>query len=353
MERPWTPPDQQGVFDVGRTTLYFRDVREKALVVDVWYPATVEEDDVLSVYEPTNISGRSYQDASLDLRYGAHPLVAFSHGYISTRFQSFYLMEHLASHGFVVLSVDHNFNTLFDLNPDKDVSMMLERPDDVRYAVDRLVELSNQPGLLQGALRDDTYAAMGHSFGAVTVMRLGGAAVDWDALHQHCGAGKGNGRVCQVLRELTDEEASQVGEADPRVVTTVPMSPGLWYAFGTEGEGLADLKEPFVLAGDVDTILSWPGEAEPSWKAMGGPKRLALFEDVGHYGFSFLCEVLPNFQPECEGPAGGWAALSWVHDRSQTLVAAHLGLTMMDDERYEPWLVPDDSWQGITMESVP
>ena len=352
-ERPWVPPDEPGAFEVGRTTLYFRDVRDKPLVVDVWYPAIVSDDDVRSIYEPTNYRGRSFQDAELDLRYGAHPLVAFSHGYVSIRFQSFYLMEHLASHGFVVLSVDHNSNTLFDLNPDNDVAMMLERPDDVRYAVDKVQELANQPGLLTGALDGENYAAMGHSFGAVTVLRLGGAVVDWDALSQYCEDGQGNGRVCQVLRSLDPSELADVGEADARVSTTLPLSPGLWYAFGAEGEGLSSVVEPFVLTGDVDTILSWSGEAEPTWQALSGPKRLALFEDVGHYGFSFLCEVLPNFQPECEGPAGGWADLDWVHDRSQTLVAAHLGLTMMKDERYRPWLIQDDSWEGITMESVP
>jgi len=145
------------------------------------------------------------------------------------------------------------------------------------------------------------------------------------------------------------------GEVDPRVVTTVPMSPGLWYAFGENGVGTSQLQNPFVLAGELDNILGWKREAKPTWEAMAGPKRLALFNTVGHYGFSFLCEILPNIQPECVGPEGGWAELSWVHERSQTLVMAHLGLIMLHDERYAPWLeeTEDVEWNDITMEFIP
>ena len=203
--------------------------------------ADVDGDDVLATYDPTNITGLSYRDPRLDLTHGPHPVVAFSHGYISIRFQSFYMMEHLASHGFVVISPDHPTNTLFDLDQTNDVNMMLERPDDVRYSVDHLFSLSKEEGRFKDGLLTDEYAAMGHSFGAVTVMRLGGGVVDWQALDAHCESGKGNGRVCEVLREI-DGEVGDHGELDERVRTTVPMSPGIWYAFGENGLGLESLQ---------------------------------------------------------------------------------------------------------------
>ena len=353
--RPWLPPDVPGAFDVGRTTLYFEDSRGKSLVADVWYPAAVVEGERLSVYQPTQYTGLSYQDAAVDLTYGPHPLVAFSHGYISIRFQSFYLMEHLASHGFVVVAPDHNFNTLFDLNPEMDVPMMLERPDDVRFTVDHILALADQPGRFQGALRGGHYAALGHSFGAVTTMQLGGGVVDWSGLTAHCAAGGGNGRVCEVLSEVSGYALESYGTTDSRVQTTVPMSPGLWYAFGQDGQGLESMADPFVLAGALDDVLDWEQEGRPAWEAMSGPKRLALFEDVGHYGFSFLCDALPDFRPECAGVVDGWADLPWVHRRSETLVMAHLGAAMYEDERYLPWLMPQDSelWEGVSIESVP
>jgi len=331
-------PDSKGPYDVGLSTMYFKDPHGKSLVADIWYPAALSGNEAIAEYAPLNITGTAYRNPSVDLSAGPHPLVAFSHGYISIRFQSFYMMEHLASHGFIVVAPDHPHNTLFDADPDHDVQMMLERPGDVIYSVDQILALNDAPGLFAGAIRDDTYAAIGHSFGAVTVMRMGGATVDWSTLETYCSQGLGNGRVCEALREIGNTDQDSLLEVDTRIVTTVPMSPGLWYAFGTEGSGLASLQNPLVLAGEKDDILSWNGEGSPTWEAMSGPKQLALFHDVGHYGFSFLCDVLTTFRPECAGPKEGWEDLEWVHSRSQTLVTAHLQVFMNQETRAQPWL---------------
>ncbi len=341
--RPWSPPNQPGPFDVGVTTLRFTDPRGKELVADVWYPAEISDEDTLATYEYTVISGISYDTPKVDLRAGAHPLVAFSHGYISIRYQSFFLMEHLASHGFMVIAADHPTNTLFDVDENNNTRMMLERPDDIRYSVDHLQHLSSQPGLFEQALRDDTYAAMGHSFGAVTAMWLGGADVDWATLEHYCAAGIGNGQVCSLIHTVADIDDGSHGGPDSRVRTTIPLSPGFWYAFGDEGAGLAAIASPFVLAGTRDDILSWPDEAEPTWDAMAAPKRLARFDNAGHYGFSMLCDLIPGFRDECAGPDGGWESLPWIQDRSQTLIMAHLGTTLLGDSRYEPWLTPEQA----------
>ena len=336
--RPFVTPDQRGPYEVGLSTMYFKDANGKSLVADIWYPALLSEQEPLAAYEPLNVTGTAYRNPAVDLRSGPHPLIAFSHGYISIRFQSFYMMEHLASHGFIIVAPDHPHNTLFDSNPDLDVQMMLERPGDVTATVDHLLTLNDTPGPFHNTVRSDAYAAIGHSFGAVTVMRMGGAPVDWDTLSTYCEQGIGNGRVCEALSEIGDSDQGTMEEADDRIVTTVPMSPGLWYAFGNEGAGLASLNNPLVLAGEKDDILSWDNEAAPVWEAMSSPKRLALFHDVGHYGFSFLCDILPTFRPECAGPDDGWEELEWVHSRSQTIVTAHLQMVMNQEVRAEPWL---------------
>ena len=353
--RPWIEPDQPGPFDVGVTTLNFVDPRGKELVAEVWYPAQVSDEDALATYQYTTLSGRAYQDPPVDLRYGPHPLVAFSHGYISIRFQSFYLTEHLASHGYVVIATDHPTNTLFDVDESNNTLMMLERPDDIRYSVDYLSQLSQLPGHFYGSLEDDSYAVIGHSFGAVTAMWLGGGEVDWETLTDYCDQGTGNGRVCDLVHTVPETDDGTNGGPDPRVRATVPMSPGLWYAFGPEGSGLEAVVEPFVVAGARDDVLSWSNEAQPSWEAMAPPKRLALFEEAGHYGFSAFCDIIPGFRDECGGVEDGWEDLPWIQDRSQTLVLAHLGLTMLDDERYTSWLNADEpsDVDRLSMESYP
>ena len=239
VERPWGAPDAQGPFEVGVTTLRFQDERGKDLVADVWYPAQTSSDDALATYEYTVITGRSYQDPPVDLRFGAHPLVAFSHGYISIRYQSYYLMEHLASHGFIVIATDHPTNTLFDLDESNNTRMMLERPDDIRYSVDHLQVLAQGDGRFSNALRDDHYAVIGHSFGAVTAMWLGGGQVDWEVLASYCAQGIGNGQVCGLVNTVDAIDDGSHGGRDPRVNATIPLSPGLWYAFGDSGAGVS------------------------------------------------------------------------------------------------------------------
>ena len=342
LPRPWAPPDETGPFGVGLTTLQFVDPRGKALVADVWYPARLSETDRIARYQYTQISGIAHDEPALERAYGPHPLVAFSHGYISLRFQSYVMMEHLASHGFVVVATDHPTNTIWDLDPDNDPLMMLERPDDIRYSIDHVFALAQAPGLLEGAVATDQYAAVGHSFGSVTALVLGGATVDFGGLQRSCDAGIGNGRVCALVDEARALDDGRHGGPDPRVVATVPMSPGIWYAFGPDGRGLAPVINPLVLAGTRDAVLAWEKEGAPVWHALTPPKILGKFTQAGHYGFSVLCDILPGLQEECAGPDGGWEDLRWVLERSQTLVVAHLGLIMRGDPRYAPWLAANE-----------
>ena len=242
-----------------------------------------------------------------------------------------------------------------DLDPSNDPLMMLERPDDIRYSVDHVYALSQEPGLLEGALESDDYAALGHSFGSVTAMLLGGGQFDWAALRGYCDDGIGNGRVCALVDEARMLDDGRHGGPDPRVVATVAMSPGIWYAFGEAGRGLSHVVNPFALVGVRDDVLDWPGEGEPVWQALASPKVLASFTHAGHYGFTLLCDLLPGFKEECAGPDDGWEDLRWVLERSQSLITAHLGLTMLGDERYAPWLAadaPDDDGR-LTVEVVP
>ena len=99
--------------------------------VTVWYPAEPEATDEIAVYEPTTLSSQAYKNPKAAIDFA--PMIAFSHGYFSVRFQSAFLVEHLASHGFATV-VDHVHNTMFDFDDDLTGQVLLERPDDLRYA---------------------------------------------------------------------------------------------------------------------------------------------------------------------------------------------------------------------------
>lgn len=348
---PWSPPDEAGLFEVGLRTLYINDPRGKELVVDVWYPAEVTDSDVVAQYSPTNLEREAFRDPLPSRSYGPRPIVAFSHGYLGIRFQSYFLAEHLASHGYVVVAPDHQFNTLLDGDSSQDVRMMLERPDDLRFSVDHLLEEGREPGRFEGLYQEDAYGVIGHSFGTITAMRLGGGEVDWPGMTAVCEQGQGKGQVCGALAEIEALDDGSYGGVDPRVVSTVPMSPGFWYAFGEGGKGLDSVNSPFVLVGGRDDVLSWQGEAQPAYDAMSAPKRLAFFETAGHYGFTVLCDVLPGFKEECKGPDAGFEDSELVHELTNAWVTAHLGETLLGEARYAEWLAPSvaDDWPTVSL----
>ena len=114
---PWTEPDSTGPYDVGVRTMVWTDARGKELTAEVWYPAQVADDDEPADFPPITLTGTAVRNAEVDLRFGPYPLVAFSHGYAGIRFQSIYLMEHLAAHGRSVAESDQADSLDLEVNP--------------------------------------------------------------------------------------------------------------------------------------------------------------------------------------------------------------------------------------------
>jgi len=132
----WQDLDQGGPYQAGFVTLVHTDPRGKELTIDVWYPALPEPGDEPESYWPDlEFVFSAFRDAPPDTRGAPYPLAAFSHGYGGIRYQSPYLTEHPARHGFVVAAPDHTHNTFMDLDMNYAAQVLSERPGDVRYTV--------------------------------------------------------------------------------------------------------------------------------------------------------------------------------------------------------------------------
>jgi predicted dienelactone hydrolase len=348
-EPPWAAPDERGSYEAGFVTLVHTDSRGKELTADVWYPATPAPGDEPDSYWPDlSFVFEGYRDAPPDPHGAPYPLVAFSHGYGGIRYQSPFLTEHLARHGFVVVSVDHTGNTFMDLDSSQAARVLAERPGDVRRAVDHLIEVSaGDHAQLAGMVDGSRYGMTGHSFGAVTTLILGGGELDIDHAITWCETE--DAYACMYVGTLGDVSFDDA-LPDERIVSVAPMAPGAWYLFGEQGSGLADVTLPQVLAGDADAELDYLEEIRPCWEAIDAPKQLATLSDAGHWGFSDLCQIVPVFE-ECYGE--GWMDVDQVHAITRPLITAHFGLTLAGDERYRPWLEPDylDTLGGLSWES--
>ena len=337
----WVAPDQRGPYEAGVETFEYVDPRGKAMVIEVWYPALPEDGEEPEPYPLLPITREAYREAPPDLRGAPYPLIAFSHGYSGIRYQSIFLTEVLAQHGFVVVAPDHPNNTLFDADDSMVGEVMAERPDDVRYAVDELLAMVEGGHERLGDMVDPAagYGAMGHSFGAITSMILVGAELNGQSMVDYC-ATRG-GWLCSLVEDVDPEILTARIEGDERAHWPVGMSPGLWYAFGLEGEGLAPVDEMLMLGGTLDDIFDYDEHIHPTYGHVSGPKALATLEGAGHFAFSDVCEVAYLFLPECDTEGEGYIEIAQAHTITQVLVTAWVGLHIKGDDRYAPWLEAD------------
>ncbi len=107
---------------------------------------------------------------------GRRRLLIFSHGYGAPSFQSTALMEHLASHGFIIIAPAHAGNTLGDDDDEFSVAGANRVPD-VSFLIDHMYA--------RNALRGDPFygridtrgvGVLGHSYGGMTAL---GSVAGW------------------------------------------------------------------------------------------------------------------------------------------------------------------------------
>ncbi len=337
------PPDQPGPYAVGATTLRVDRSGQEPLVVEVWYPALPAEGAVPGRYEEgvLGFEGGAFRDAPVDPRGGPYPVVAFSHGFGGLRFQSFFLTEHLAQHGFVVVAPDHAATSLADFRPDQTAVSAARRPSELAEAVDALVDVG-VPGL---TVDTSTYAAVGHSFGAWTALVVAGGQLDLPAFEAVCAA-PGSPRACNFFKGLSFEGLPlEAAVPDPRATVVVALTPGAWYAFGADGAGLATVRAPLVIGGTLDDELPYDPETTGTYAALAAPKTLAAVQRAGHWSFTDLCALLPL--ADCAGETKGYLDPARTQQLVRTKVLAHVGLHLTGDPRWAEGLgaEPDLTWE--------
>ncbi|WP_128895392.1 peptidoglycan DD-metalloendopeptidase family protein [Longirhabdus pacifica] len=199
-----------GTYPVGTETYHWIDESraetfsddpdaKRELMVQVWYPAeaeignpdhylTQQLTEVLaqavggSMSHLNLIETNSYPEATVSLEQGQYPVLIFSHGMGVYRNSNTFQMEELASHGYIVVSIEHTYHALATVFPDgRTVKMPVEaRPsdedlntfmtiwkEDASFVLDQLEQLNNGnlDDRFTGKLIMDSIGMFGHSFG--------------------------------------------------------------------------------------------------------------------------------------------------------------------------------------------
>jgi dienelactone hydrolase len=98
---------------------------------------------------------------------GPHPLLVYSHGFMSMRRENAPLAELLASHGYVVVSVDYPLTNM-NAPGGPNVADAVNQPGDVRFVIDRVLGFREGERPFAGEIDRDRIGALGLSLGGLT-----------------------------------------------------------------------------------------------------------------------------------------------------------------------------------------
>lgn len=304
---PLRDPAKPGPWAVGVRTVRLTDpARNRSFQVEVWYPVDpAHVDGSQNRYELDSILGtlasiQSPARRDATAATGNWPLVLFSHGYGGIRFQSYFLTEHLASHGFVVVAPDHPGNTLTDFaqlgNDQATAQSAIDRPLDMLFALDAAV--GHQLGVTIDPMR---ISSTGHSFGG------------WTSL--------------------------EVARRDPRIKLAFPMAPG--FRNGADSGFVASLARPILLiGGSEDDTCEFPENQEAPYMIAQTPKFLLEVMNAGHLDFSNLCEVPIAKQLVDDGCDPAKIDPDIVHQRTNAVATAFVLRYQLGLAAYDPNLAP-------------
>lgn len=102
---------------------------------------------------------------------GPHPLVIYSHGFMSTRTGGRYMAAGLASRGYVVVAADYPLTYRFAPGGPA-VQDVIQQPGDVSFLIDATMQLSSDVRPF-GAIDSDRIGAFGVSLGGLTATLAG------------------------------------------------------------------------------------------------------------------------------------------------------------------------------------
>jgi predicted dienelactone hydrolase len=244
LARAETDYTERGPFEVGTTTV---DIAKTSVTTGaprvlrtlVWYPAVAGT-------ETTGGTGQGEPDVAK----GRFPFVVFSHGSCGIPQQSPFLMEALASRGFVVAAPPHPGNTILDvdcMSPASEADSYANRPADVAAVIDTFLGFDRDPtSQFHRRLNRARIAVSGHSFGGQTTLR--------------------------------------VAASDRRIRAALALAPSL-----VKGPRTVIRPPLMVMTGEVDSLTPLEADARPNYALGRGPRYLVEILNAGHCAFIPIC----------------------------------------------------------------
>jgi len=302
-----TLPAPTGQHQVGTVSLHLVDPSRpdpwvptqsaRELMIQMWYPAATvrgypkapwltpatargyEQSNGLPAGVLTWPTTHAHLGAPLDQRRGGRPVVVYSHGLGGERTETTSLVEDLASHGYIVVTIDHihdarvvelpdgrlELNAMPELTDDNELALTTKavnaRVLDARFVLDQLAALNRGKNIdaenrplprgLRGALDLTHIGIMGHSDGGTT--------------------------------------AAAVTHVDSRITAGINLDGTFWTADAAAGSD-----RPFLLIGRQDQTRDTNPTWATFWANQRGPKLQLNLTGSTHATFEDLAILIPQ-----------------------------------------------------------
>lgn len=233
-------PAAVGSYKVNKTSMVRRHSRrQREITFDIYSP------QVTAIEQLTTIE---------------QPLVMIAPGYEADKRFLAYLAEHLASHGFTVVALQHpsvaKSQGKISLDRLIPATEFVDRPRDVSFLLDELAKL-NQDSQWQGQFNTKQTVVIGHSLGGYTALALAGGEIQLDQLREFCQKSNVLERVpadwlqCNAIH-LPNQRTAKL--RDPRVVQVMALNPAIGKIFGSTG--LSKVATPTLILSSSEDALA-------------------------------------------------------------------------------------------------
>lgn len=310
----------------------------------VWYPAAPHDTAAgpasyaygLKVFHPTGLvtiatfGGRAIMNAPSDMSSAPYPLVVLSPGFALGSTSYAWLAEHLASHGFVVVSPEHAEL----LDPAELWRSTIMRPRDIQTLTDVVADqTARETGALKGLVDMRHTAIVGHSYGGYTALAAAGARLNATEFRDSCerleGPDDPGTFLCDALiPHIQDMEALAGIDAATDGVWPPLANVRFDAAISLAGDaamfgptGLAELTVPLMTIGgtaDQDSPYRWSTAFAYDHSSSARKMEVGL-EGAEHFVFTGPCQRVRLFMTIT--PTGFCSDPAWDRGEAHAVIA--------------------------------
>lgn len=346
-EQPGVMPElaKSGEYSVGVKTIEvvnpaqmdvtdFTSKKDRSLTLEVWYPSKINSKsqkatykNITRLHKPFELQGDAYRNASA-IKEGKFPLVVLSHGYTGYRTIMFYLGEHLASHGYVVVGIDHTDSTPGDVDFKNSpgsgfVSTLVNRARDQQFVLEYFSKLKNT---FSSITDTDNSSVVGYSMGGYGAVNTVGGCYEFTAESlQRLGFPEPASKAllpvfnfCQAGRDAVD----------PRWKSMIAFAPWGQELNVHNADSLKNIEVPTLyVTGDQDDISGHELGVKKMFEQTGSEHNYMLvYQNARH---NFAPHPAPKIAYENEADLGHYFEPAW-NNEVLTRINEHMSLAFLD-----------------------